>query len=335
MKKIRIFSNRKRLKIDDINYLSKLLETKMSIKDCLNLLKTTKNQKIIDDIIVRLDKAEMIENIMSDYLPDDLKPFTISLLGSLSFNDALSISCDFYKSYNSNRNSILSSIAYPCILLFISISAMYLFDLYGIDTLFKMLKSFKVDFGLYDGIRIIFRIIINVIYYLFVIVTLLLIYYMQPKKIVMLYIILSKYFPDSLFSLYYCQEFVSLLLICIRKGYKSKQSLHLLKNTKHKPLISFLAYHLDDSLMSGETLNSAVKKNYYDSSLSRFIKIANYTNDFAGILDTYVEITKQRIARRLKRYTSTLHIFTYGFIGVIVIFVYQLLFIPMQVISSY
>ena len=79
----------------------------------------------------------------------------------------------------------------------------------------------------------------------------------------------------------------------------------------------------------------AVNKNYYDSSLKRFIKIANYTNDFEGILNTYIDVVKRKIEYRIKKYTLTLQMLTYSFIGLIIIFIYQLLFIPMQAINLY
>ena len=321
--------------IEDISYLSKLLDTKLPLKDCLKLISNSKNQNIINDIINKLESGQLIEKIIENNLPKKIKPYVLSLLKSLSFSQSLSISIQFHDEYLSNQNKILSKIAYPLILLFLSISAMYLFDLYGIDTIFNLLASFDVKRELYSGIRLIFRIIINIIYYLFILLVILVLYYSRPKKIVIFYILISKFAPDSLMSLYLSQEFISLFLICISKGFKTKESLNLLKNMKHKPLISFLAYHLDDSLLQGESMIEAVNKNYYDSSLKRFIKIANYTNDFEGILNTYIDVVKRKIEYRIKKYTLTLQMLTYSFIGLIIIFIYQLLFIPMQAINLY
>ena len=87
--------------------------------------------------------------------------------------------------------------------------------------------------------------------------------------------------------------------------------------------------------MEGESLKEATRKNYYDSSLSRFIKIANYTNEFSEVIGSYVELSRERIRRRIKRYTSALQMMTYIFIGLIIIFIYQILFMPMQAISMY
>ena len=99
--------------------------------------------------------------------------------------------------------------------------------------------------------------------------------------------------------------------------------------------ISFLAFHLDESLMEGETMKEAMHKKYYDSSLSRFIKIGNYTNDFSQIISSYISLAKKKIRQRMKRYTVTIQLSTYAFIAAIIIFIYQVLFMPMQAISMF
>ena len=164
---------------------------------------------------------------------------------------------------------------------------------------------------------------------------LIIIYFRQPKRITLLYIFISKYFSNSLFNIYYCEQFVSLLLICVNHGYKTKESLQLLKKMKSKPIVAFLAFHLDDYLLKGESFKEAVKQNYYDISLSKYIKLANYTNDFSNIINSYLLITREKIKRKMKQFALTIQLATYLIIGAIIIFIYQLLFMPMQAITMY
>ena len=214
-------------------------------------------------------------------------------------------------------------------------SALYMFDLYGIDTIFSLIVSFDADIGLYQDIRMLFRIVIRSVYYLILTGTLIVIYFLQPRHIVLLYLFLSEHFPNSLMSVYYSEQFMSLLLICIQHGYKTREAISILKDMKYNPVVSFLAFHLDESLMEGETMKEAVHKKYYDSSLSRFIKIGNYTNDFSQIVASYIAMAKQKIRQRMKRCTVTIQLSTYAFIGAIIVFIYQILFMPMQAISMY
>lgn len=323
------------LSIEDLSYISKLVDTNISLYQTLELLKNKKNEKIFIAINKALKEGKMIEEIIGTYLPSQIKDYMLPLLKTLPFSKALSLSLEFYEKHKQNQNKILGQIAYPCILLFVTMSVLYLFDLYGMDTIFNLISSFNANIELYTSLRIVFRIIITIMYYSMLIVTLLLILYMQPKRITILYVFLSKYFPNSLINTYYSEEFVSLLLICVNNGYKTKQALEILKSMKSKPIVSFLAFHMDESLLEGETLKQAAKKNYYDLSLSRFIKIANYTNEFSKMLESFTLLAREKITKMMKKYTLTIQISTYAFIGAIIMFIYLILFIPMQAISAY
>lgn len=330
----RLFFNNE-LSMEDLAYLSKLLETNMPINECLKLLKNKKNEKVFNQIENSLASGAMIEDAIKDYLPKQIKEYLVPLLKSVSFSNALELALSFNGKHLDSKNKLLGQIAYPCILLFITITVLYLFDLYGMDTIFSLLRSFNTNADIYDGIRTILRIVINIFYYGILIGVLAIIYFWQPKRLPLLYLFFSNKLPNSLLNVYYSEEFVSLLLACVNKGYKSKESLQILKQMKSKPIVSFLAFHLDKDLMDGESLKDAIKKEYYDSSLSRFIKIANYTNDFSNILYSYTVLAREKINKKIKKYTMTIQLVTYSFIGIIVVFIYQILFMPMQALGGY
>lgn len=329
-----IFSNQE-LSIDDLSYISKLIDTNLSLRQIFILLENKNNSLKLKAITKALDDGRMIEEVIKDYLPKQIKEYMIPLLKTLSFQDSLKLSLQFYERHQNSQNSLLGKIAYPCILMFISISVLYLFDIYGMDTIFNLIRTFKTDLGLYDGIRTILRIAITIFYYGLLIGVLLLVIITQPKRISLFYMFVCKHFPNSLINIYYCEEFISLLLICVKHGYKTKEALSILMSMKSKPIVSFLAYHIDEALLEGESLKQATRKQYYDSTLSRFIKIANYTNDFANMLESYTLLARTRMQKKLKAYALTIQLATYSFIGIIVIFVYQILFMPMQALSAY
>lgn len=330
----KIFINKK-ISIDDLTYLLKLLNTNISLHQAIELLTNKNNEECFNEIIEKLNSGMMIENIIVDYLPKQIKEYMIPLLKVMSFTSALSLSLEFYFQHKSSENKIISQIAYPCILLFISITALYLFDLYGMDMIINLIKSFNTNVQSFSVIRTIFRILIKTMYYGILILTLIVIYYSQPNRITYLFLYINKWFPNSLVSVYYSNELISLLLICINNGYKTKQSLNILKNMKTKPIISFLAYHLDEAMLQGDSLKQAIEKKYYDLSLSRFVKIANYTNDFSSMLSSYSALSKEKIEKSLKKITTSIQLVTYSFIGTIVIFIYQILFMPMQALSAF
>lgn len=325
----------KKISIDDLTYLNELLSSDISFNHALELLENKNNKEIFIDIKNRLAKGELVESIIINYLPKSISAYMEPLLNTLSFQMSLDLSLRFYEKHKSGTDSLLLKIAYPCILLFVTITALYLFDLYGLDSIFSIVSSFDQGLKLYSNIRLLFRIVIQTIYYLMILIILLSLYFSRPSKMAYLYLFLSKYFPNSLISTYYSEEFVSLLLICVNRGYGSKQSLQILKKMKNKPVISLMSFHLEESLLKGETLNEATKQKYFDNSLSRFIKIANFSKDFKTILEAFVQLSRVKINRKMKQYSQTIQLFTYSFIGLIIVFIYQILFLPMQSISVF
>ncbi len=324
-----------KLSIEDLSYLSKLLDSGLSLNECFELLSNARNGKIFSRIREKLDQGERIEKVIDAFLPGGIVSYMGALISSLPFSSALSLALRFFEKNEEGKRSVLSSIAYPLFLLFTAVTCLYLFDLYGIDSIFALIGAFEENIGLYQDFRVLFRIFSHMFYYGTLVLFSLFVFFSSPQRIVLFYIFVSKHFPNSFWNIYYSEEFMSLFLICIRKGYSTRQALHILKAMKSKPVISFLAFHMDEGLMEGETLKEAAGKRYYDSALKKFIKIANYTNDFSSLIESYVELSRTRIRRRMKSYTLLIQLSTYCFIGLVIIFVYQILFMPMRAISAF
>ena len=322
------------LVVEDLKYLSELLKTGLPLRTCLDLISTNTNKNIIDNLLNRLDKGEMIENIANDYLPKEIAGYTRNLLKNISFKESLELSLSFYMKNKENAKALEKAITYPLVLLFISLTGLYLFDSYGLNSIISLLKSFNSDINSFSFIRILLKIIIYFFYFGFLIVSSTLLYYLNKKRIIIFYIILCKYFPNSLIKTYFTEDFISLFVITINLGYKTKDALELLKRLDNKPLVAFLSFHLDELLLEGNSLKEASNQKYYDEVLTKFISIASYSTNFSGILTNYVELAKEKIANRMKLYTSILQVFSYLVIGFVIIFIYQVLFLPMKALIN-
>ena len=74
------------LSIEDLAYLSKLLDTNLSLNHCLMLLENKHNKNIFNSIRDSLNKGKLIEEVIGDYLPSSIKTYLIPLLKKLSFS---------------------------------------------------------------------------------------------------------------------------------------------------------------------------------------------------------------------------------------------------------
>ena len=118
-------------------------------------------------------------------------------------------------------------------------------------------------------------------------------------------------------------------------GFKTKEILEILKLVRSKPVISFLANKLENSLLMGESIDVSFKEYYFDDTLNSFIKIASYTNSFTLMINEYTSIMNKKIQEKISKFTMFIQCLIYLVIGLIIIFVYQLLFMPMQAISNF
>ncbi|MBQ1477062.1 MAG: type II secretion system F family protein [Erysipelotrichaceae bacterium] len=325
----------KSLSFQDLCFLSSLLSTGLSLSFAMELLKEKRNAVILEDILKRMEKGEGAEETFQDHLPEGLGTYLLPLCRVLPFQEALSLSLSFRERQEKSRKEILGSLAYPCILLFVSLTLLYLFDLYGLDTILSLLSAFQESGEAYLILRKIIRVVIHLFFLLLLIFLAGFLYFSSAKRLVYFYVLLSRCLPDSLLHLYYTGEFISLFAETVKMGYKTKESMDILKTIRKKPVISFLAYHLDEELSGGSTLKEAASLVYFDSSLSHFLRIASHTSSFAEILETYADLCLKRIQKKAKALTLVIQCLSYAFIGIVLIFIYRILFIPMQAISGF
>ncbi len=324
------FNKKKNLNVEDLKALNELLKSGLAINDCFTLIENRENHKNIAALKEQLLKGSQIEDVIIEYLPKDIASYIKALVKTMPFSNSLNLALSFYDKIKENTKAIQKAILYPFVLLFVSLTALYLFDSYGLDTIFNMLKSFGVENISFNILRIIFRVIVYIFYFGMLIVSGALLYFLNEKNITLFYILVCKYFPNSLIQTYYCEEFISLFLICTSIGYKSKDTLNILKSLKNKKIVSLLAFHMDEKLLEGKSLLQASKQNYYDYTLANFINIAVYTNDFNKILNDYIYLSQNKIKNKMKKIATTIQCLSYIGIGAIIIFIYQVLFLPMQ-----
>ena len=201
------------ISIEDLTSLNELLDAGLSIRNSLSLIRISSNEKLFDELLKRLDKGNLMEEIAGDYLPARIASYLRPLLRNMSFAKALSLSLSFYHKSRDNSSRIEKSILYPFVLLFVSLSALYLFDTYGLDPILNMLRSFGSDLSSFRVIRIILRIIVYVFYFGMLTVTGALLYFSREKNITLFYLLCSRYLKNSLLQVYFCEEFISLFLI--------------------------------------------------------------------------------------------------------------------------
>ena len=87
-------------------------------------------------------------------------------------------------------------------------------------------------------------------------------------------------------------------------------------------------------MKKGNDLIKAVNNNYLSSSFIRFLNVAVKTVYPLDIINSYLEFINKYIDSKLKRYAKIVQIFVYALIGIIVIYIYNLLLFPLNILSN-
>ena len=318
----------------DLEALATLLETDISLADAFSLLETKANKNIFDAITERLKRGEPIEKVFGGYLHKRYKSTFQAFISYLSLQKTLSLMIEVDKREGAFLRSIGKDLIYPLALLVFSIVGIYLFNGYCFEPLLNSMSQFSSDItGIYI-FRTVLDIVITFIFVLLLIASIIFLYFTRPKRVVLAYVLLQRYWSSSILKEYLTSRFVLFFAECYKIGLKTKDSIDILKNLKARPLVAFLANTVDKGLLQGDTMTQAMQTPYLDEKIARFIKIAQYSGAMEPMLESYMAQFQMRFTSFCKRLDKAIQTLSYGMIGLVIIFIYQILFIPMGVLGG-
>ncbi len=230
--------------------------------------------------------------------------------------------------------SIGKDLMYPLILLVFSIVGIYLFNAYCFEPLLDSMGQFASDLSDLYIFRAVLDIVITALFVILLICGLLFLYFIRPKRIVLAYVLLERYWSTSILKEYLTSRFVLFFSECYKIGLKTKDSIDILKSLRAKPLVAFLANNIDKGLLQGNTMTQAMQTPYIDEKIARFIKIGQYSGAMGPMLESYMAQFQRRFTHFCKRLAKAIQVLSYGMIGLVIIFIYQILFIPMGVLGG-
>ncbi len=318
----------------DLEALVTLLESDIALADAFSLLETKANKPIFDAITTRLKTGEPIDKVFVDFLDKRYISTFKAFISYLSLQKTLTLMMEVDKREADFLRSIGKDLMYPLALLVFSIVGIYLFNGYCFEPLLNSMSQFSSDItGIYV-FRTVLDIVITVIFVLLLIAGSLFLYFIRPKRMVLAYVLLQRYWSTSILKEYLTSRFVLFFAECYKIGLKTKDSIDILKNLRARPLVAFLANTIDKGLLQGDTMTQAMQTPYLDEKIARFIKIAQYSGAMGPMLESYMTQFQMRFTNFCKRLAKAIQTLSYGMIGLVIIFIYQILFIPMGVLGG-
>lgn len=156
----------------------------------------------------------------------------------------------------------------------------------------------------------------------------------NPKQRITIYKHIAKFKFARIIKLFVSHEFALFFGECIKMGCSTKQSIEILKGLSNKPLINFIAHNLEKSFMVGSSMENAFKTIYLDKSLYTFLKISMYSTNTEKMLNKYLTVNEYKINKLIRNFSNFIKIFSYLTVAVLLIFVYQILLLPLSIISG-
>lgn len=327
---------RRRISLDRIDYesISRLLQAGFSLPETMRLLASARNRNAFRIIEHRLQKGQRPEEFFVPFAPSRYRRFLKSFIRITSFRESIALSVKLAAYRDDNRSIILKNMLYPGLLLAGTCAGVFLFSSVCLPSLRGIFSaytdntdSFRTVEVLTDCLRILTVLIAVTACASFVLLR-------NDERRIRLFLFLEKHLSGNLWTQSVSAEFIRYYLECIRTGLSTKETLAVIGGLPDRVLIRYAAKQIDNALYSGTSFENAVDQPFMDSLLVRLFRIAVYTSESEEILESYLKISADRIAIRLKRLAGVMQAGAYILIGAILIIVYQVLLLPLSMLAQ-
>ena len=322
------------LSISDLNGLATVALLDIGIRDCLKITADSKNRKAYASILEGLDKGESIAEVLKKHLPSSVLNYYEALIPHLTFARALSLSLKLQANDQKIRDAFIKKLSYPLLLLSVCVIGLYVFNNYFYGSLMLMIKDLGVVSLSLDVFKIVTDIVLNILLLsgLFVLVIFLLL--LNDKYRIISYHYLCHHFKDNLYTKYISGRFVTFFSLSQANGLSTKDTISSLRKLKSDPLLSFIAYRLDQGLERGEDFLSVFNTPYLDSRLNHYLNIAYHSLSGQQLYDNYLAINALDIDRIIKISTLSIQSMVYLFVIMTVFFIYRIILSPLSAIAN-
>lgn len=310
------------------------MEGGFTLKESLFILESKSTQKTMQQILDNLSQGFAVEQFFDRYVPNSIRSHFVSFLSCLPFADALKLAMHLQAYDHSSKNQIVKSLLGPGTLLMGCLIGIQIFNSLCFPVLLKLMRGFHVQLTMLEIFQRTLSVLIGIVFLVFLFVFVIVLYFSRPKHIVLGYVLLSKIKLHHVIRHFISTQFAYYFDACTKMGNSTQVTLKMLQKNQQKPLIVFLAYHVEQALLSGETMETAVGNQYLDPMLRKFMQIAIHSASLQEMLQSYIIQSEYKGQQICKRWTQRITLVSYASIGLLIILIYQILFLPLSIMGQ-
>lgn len=327
--------NKKLLNQNDLIDINELLQSDISIINSLDIIKNNDNKSIIESIKDKMNKGLLIEDFIIEYTSNKFKIYFNSFKSFISVITSFNLTTNIINKEKILKDNLISNLRYPLLLLFTTIISIICFYILAFDNLINFSLTFNQDITLIYKIRFISLSIVYTLIFIILIILIIYLYIIFNNKQVLLYVFICNYIPINIIKEYLSYQFIIFYKQCLLVDLKPYETLKILKSINNKPIVSYFAYLINDSLDKGNDLNESVNNKYIDKRLYRFINLSLYTNNILNLLNVYLDNSEKKFKSYFNKITKFIQLFSYLMIGLLIILVYQIILMPLEIIGGF
>lgn len=308
------FSDQKQHQIE---ILLAYLKAGLDFTDAQKLLDI--KEKTLDEYVRNLYDNPSQFNVLNEYLSlQDLLKFTFE---TKSFNK------DLFK-------QILKILTYPMILYTLMYSLMLFFILFLFPSMLNIVELFDLQTTLLNLFYFILRIIFIflTIMNLLIVIGILLILKRQHQKIFINYV--KEYRFLTIIRDIYTHQFAYNFHLFLSKGFSTKLTLELIKESETSYLNAWLATLISYQLQEGKTFIDSINHPLLEKQFILVSQLGTQSNQSIDYLKMYLMTSRKIIESKLKQSGTILKLITYTLLAFLIIVMYQILLAPMSLLGN-
>lgn len=318
----------------DLDGMQQLLENGFSLQETMLLLENNKNRSIFEFVRNELSKGNKLSEFFYQCIPKKYIYIMQGFLEYISFPKSLSLTLTMVEDTERRFSKIKQKLLYPILLFMGTIIGLIFFNQICLPTLMDLCISFGSDIAKYTFMQKTINLLVCLIVLILIGSVSMFLYFRKDDHVKKLYFFLYDHRNNSLFIKVYSLSFMYYFMECIKMGLSTNHTLEILERLAHKPIVNLFATNIKNSLLQGEEFIYAIKENKLDSDLIKFMQIAVYAKKKEQILEGYITFAESYINKEISKITTILQCGTYIAIGLLIIVIYQILLIPLSLITQ-
>ncbi|MBR3840947.1 MAG: hypothetical protein IKM20_07420 [Erysipelotrichales bacterium] len=322
------------LTIHEYRNLGSLLQSGVSLSVALDIIKTSKNEKIIKYIQELLLNGENIETIL--FTEKDYSKLFKTFNYLYSLDKAILIVVDIIEKAEKERKALINKLIYPFIIVIVSMSVMYFGCFKLIPNMINMFESMGI---MNDNILLYLSqgIVVFMCLLLLMILSMIILGYIVFKRnlLINIYNSINITYVRKIISNIITYLFISHYIVFLEKSLTTReiQEVMLLGDESHiNYQIALLLQKRYEEGMSFVDAFSSIE--YFDERSKQLIKIGYITNSLIAYINIYIEEIKAIIQKSIKYIILCFQGFSYVSVCICVLTIANLLFEPLSILEN-